>query len=1431
MTTEMHPFIEALGWSLLHLLWQGAAITAILAAALVLVRKRSAQLRYALAALALVSLPAIFAITFAMAWSHARPAVALSELTSPPAAAHPASEASAEPRKPLAGATNDLAPEPEATPAQTASTPHVRTALTITDRIRPALSWIVAGWILGVVLLSLRMLRGWRCLRRLRLSAEAADAAWRASFSSLCETMRVSRPVQLLASAAAPVPMVVGWLKPVVLVPAGLFAGLSAAQLEAVLAHELAHIRRHDYLANMLQAAVETVFFYHPAVWWVSARMRKEREHCCDDIASSTAGSALAYARALTALEEFRGVAAVPAGAVSVAGGSLLGRVRRLLGVDPREPGTAVPWVMGIVAMVVAALAFSAMKEARGGPADAPNTAAIEPAEARAYQPEGSALAPVTDGTFMAQVLNVPGHEQVVILAKRAFTVSADSTSRSGSITLPVNTSAKTETIAYTWPEATTSVIDLKVGGYPVSRFDLSRGRVFFVHFENLEFSADVFQVPAEVKVPPISSPETLAQAAEIVSTWYAQADDRSLWERSRVIVPESEIKPGHPLDAAAEKIVWGEANDVGLRLGLGGLEPGAAVPVGQPLPLRQYIRNDGTSTLTFSPTHIFNEGVDGELIRTSDGTRIPHRKGYRWQSFFSRVKLAPGHYVALDSGPLRTFMAEKDGSSSGGVGMMDHGFAVLPGEYTMTLTHGIGQFLGRPVNFHFGDPRGAPGLGEWTGILKSAPFPLRLVDQQIKTARPGGSEAFGKRYKIDFEKGTLRLRHYNGYPNMSQVGGDWEDNSRDWKIKAADGDYVVAWAVGGQGIWVNDAEGIIHLIVKDVLTETGHWTLEQAAGAIGSMPAGIREAFGLPPPPAPQAFDFRNLPKTAGPARIEGELFELALPADGAVLKVPHGRNEFFVEWEGSTYGPAEGNPVVELGLTDILRKRLAESPNTGGLAVLETMIRQGRGPIRDCAFRLLAELKAPQTPFDYDALFRAMIDASIEDADGSKELSSEAHTAYTHFWNLFHATRREWERTRPLLPADRYRQGEEIIEPPEIVWTPGPDGISLGVSGLAENVSLELGKSVPVRVFLRNDGPAPVKLSVPSEHNPVLQITATDDQGVTHTANYRYDVGVTSYQHRHLQPGTGVQVASVELELAATPEEAGIAGHQEGKEHNPRLAVPAGRYVLHLEYRNYKENPVVKAGAAEWTGKLISAPQTLSVKGASKADRPQRVTEGLAALYVLAGGEGDTIADVSGIGEALPLKVRDAGNVKRTPIGLTIEKPTLIASDQRASKIIDAVMASKELTIEAWCHPTDAKQTGPARIVTLSRDIGQRNFTLGHDGDKYEIRLRTTGTGTNGTPGVATPAGSVRTDRPQHVVYTFKARRAVIYIDGQQVAAQDVPGTLSSWDSGMRLAIGNELSNDRPWRGVVGLVAVYSRALDEKQVKRNHTAGLGRP
>src|SRR5687768_2508429 len=135
-------------------------------------------------------------------------------------------------------------------------------------------------------------------------------------------------------------------MRPVILLPASALTGLTTSQLELILAHELAHVRRFDYLVNLLQTIVETLLFYHPAVWWVSGRIRLEREHCCDDAAVAACGDVLSYARALTELEGLRG--AMPALAMAATGGSLTERVRRLVDA-PAHAHRSSRWVAGFV--------------------------------------------------------------------------------------------------------------------------------------------------------------------------------------------------------------------------------------------------------------------------------------------------------------------------------------------------------------------------------------------------------------------------------------------------------------------------------------------------------------------------------------------------------------------------------------------------------------------------------------------------------------------------------------------------------------------------------------------------------------------------------------------------------------------------------------------------------------------------------------------------------------------------------------------------------------------------------------------------------------------------------------------------------------------------------------------------------------------------
>src|SRR5262249_26688490 len=144
-------------------------------------------------------------------------------------------------------------------------------------------------------------------------------------------------------------PMVIGWLRPVILLPASAMTGLTPQQLEAIIAHELAHIRRHDYLINLLQAVIETLLFYHPAVWWVSRRIRQEREHCCDDLAVAVCGDALTYARALLEMERLR--AAGPQLAMAANGGLLMNRIRRLVGAQPKHADRFSGLFAGVIAL------------------------------------------------------------------------------------------------------------------------------------------------------------------------------------------------------------------------------------------------------------------------------------------------------------------------------------------------------------------------------------------------------------------------------------------------------------------------------------------------------------------------------------------------------------------------------------------------------------------------------------------------------------------------------------------------------------------------------------------------------------------------------------------------------------------------------------------------------------------------------------------------------------------------------------------------------------------------------------------------------------------------------------------------------------------------------------------------------------------------
>ena len=187
--------------------------------------------------------------------------------------------------------------------------------------------------------------------------------------------MALDRVVRVFESSAVAVPVMVGWIKPVVLLPAAALSGLTPTQVEALIAHELAHVRRHDYIVNLLQSLVETLLFYHPAVWWVSARVRAEREHCCDDLAVGVCDR-LVY---VTALADLAAMTAAPRIALAATDGSLVNRVRRLLGRsrDARESGSS--WMPALVlVLAIGTMVPASYVLARGterGPTIPPTTA------------------------------------------------------------------------------------------------------------------------------------------------------------------------------------------------------------------------------------------------------------------------------------------------------------------------------------------------------------------------------------------------------------------------------------------------------------------------------------------------------------------------------------------------------------------------------------------------------------------------------------------------------------------------------------------------------------------------------------------------------------------------------------------------------------------------------------------------------------------------------------------------------------------------------------------------------------------------------------------------------------------------------------------------------------------------------------------------
>jgi GWxTD domain-containing protein len=315
------PMTQALASALFHFLWQGAVLALVPALALMF---RSPRVRYAAACVALFAMPVVFAVTLAVTI---------------PAAGSRAVIPIGLPQAVL------LAP-PSAVDAQPFD-------------FERSMRWFVPFWIAGVALFYLRTFAGWIVLLRLRrASSTAAPAFWKERADALAARLGIGRAIALFRSDLVDVPVVAGFLRPAIFVPAALFTGMPVEQLEYLLIHELAHIRRFDYAVNLLQKAVEGLLFYHPAVWWVSRMLRTERENCCDDAVLAVGGDAREYASVLASLERTR-----CAPALGASGGNLGKRVLRLL--NPPSQSSLAP-VLGLLAIAISAtVAWAALQQAQ----------------------------------------------------------------------------------------------------------------------------------------------------------------------------------------------------------------------------------------------------------------------------------------------------------------------------------------------------------------------------------------------------------------------------------------------------------------------------------------------------------------------------------------------------------------------------------------------------------------------------------------------------------------------------------------------------------------------------------------------------------------------------------------------------------------------------------------------------------------------------------------------------------------------------------------------------------------------------------------------------------------------------------------------------------------------------------------------------------
>ncbi len=336
------PWVQALGWTLLHSLWQSVFVTGVVIIAIKCTPTRLSNTRYLVATVGLTLIFLLSAGTFLHLITtkniHVKESVISYQFS-------------------LSAVGNDL------------QKPFTGLLGTLTDAVERNIPAIVLVWSIGALLFSLRVFSGWWYVQRIRSEAVLIGDQWSKLVQQLASSIKINQYIPLAESSRIQTPIVIGYIKPMILFPVGICSGLSMEQLESIILHELVHIKRKDYLVNIVQSFMEAIYFFNPFVWIISGIMKREREHCCDDAVVQSNRNPLAYVRALAMLEEAR--LSKPGLALSFADNKnqLLNRIKRLMEKSVRNYSgreRIVPFALLIIGLICASWLTIQSREADG---------------------------------------------------------------------------------------------------------------------------------------------------------------------------------------------------------------------------------------------------------------------------------------------------------------------------------------------------------------------------------------------------------------------------------------------------------------------------------------------------------------------------------------------------------------------------------------------------------------------------------------------------------------------------------------------------------------------------------------------------------------------------------------------------------------------------------------------------------------------------------------------------------------------------------------------------------------------------------------------------------------------------------------------------------------------------------------------------------